>query len=104
MKKHVIRKRARPPHEFADLGEVIDADTPLIPTPEGREEGPPEGDAPSDFEAEVEAHPVGGQPRSEITGRPEGGTPGETADGLDEVEEGIRHEAEDFPTTRREKL
>jgi hypothetical protein len=83
---------------------VIDADTPLVPTPEGREEGPPEGDAPSDFEVEVESHPLGGKPRSEVTGGPEGGTPGETVDGLDAVEEEIRHEAEDVPTTRREKL
>jgi hypothetical protein len=100
MKKRLIRKRMRPPHEFANYAEVIDADTPLVPTPSGREEGPPEGDEPSDFEAEVESHRAGGQPRSEVTG----GTPDETADGLDPIEEAIRHEAEDFPTTRREKL
>jgi hypothetical protein len=104
MKKRLIRKRMRPPHEFANFGEVIESDTPLVPTPSGREEGPAEGDRLSDFDAEVESHRAGAQPRSELTGGPQGGTPDETADGLDPVEEAIRHEAEDFPTTRREKL
>jgi|tagenome__1003787_1003787.scaffolds.fasta_scaffold20906251_3 hypothetical protein len=104
MKKQMIRKRARPPHEFANFGEVIESDTPLVPSPGGREEGSPEGDEPSDFEAEVESHRAGGRPQSEITGGPQGGTPGETVDGLDGTEEEIRHQAEDLAGSRREKL
>jgi hypothetical protein len=61
MKRHTIRKRARPPREFANFGEVIESDTPLVPTPAGREEGTTEGDEPSDFEAEVESHRAGGR-------------------------------------------
>jgi len=53
----------------------------------------------------VQSHQRGGQPRSEITGGAESGTPDETADGLDPTEEEVRHQAEDHPVgSRREKL
>jgi hypothetical protein len=101
--KHVVRVRGRPPGEFANEGEVSDADAALLKTPTGREEGRAEDEPLSDFEAEVNAREGGARPQSEVTGGPQGGTPGETADGLDEVAEALRRSAED-PPGRREKL
>jgi hypothetical protein len=102
-KKHLIRMRGRPRGEFANQGEVSDADAALLKTPTGREEGGAEDEPPSDFEAEVKAREVGAKPQSEVTGGPQGGTPGETEDGLDEVAEALRRSAED-PPGRQEKL
>jgi hypothetical protein len=48
-------------------------------------------------EAEV-ARPLGGVPRSKVTGRHDAGSgANETEDGLDSNEEAIRHGAEDIP-------
>jgi hypothetical protein len=99
-KKHVVRMRGRPPGEFANEAEVSEADAVLLKTPTGREEGHAEDETPSDFEAEVNAHEGGARPQSEVTGGPEGGTPGETEDGLDEVAEALRRSAEDPPGRR----
>jgi len=101
--KHVVRMRGRPPGEFANESEVSDADAALLKTPTGREEGLAKDEKPSDFEAEVNAHEGGAQPRSEVTGGPQGATPGETEDGLDEVAEALRRSAEN-PIRRQEKL
>jgi hypothetical protein len=101
--KHLIRQRGRPPHEFANKADVDENDSPVLPSPVLREEGPAEGDEPSDFQTEVDSHPVGGQPLSEVTGGPQGGTPDETEDGLGEVEEALRRAAE-TPPGRQEKL
>jgi len=104
MARHNIRKRARPPHDFANESELGATDRPLVP-PTGREEGHVPDEPVSDFDAEVQSHQPGGQPRSEITGGAESGTPNETADGLDPTEEEVRHQAEDHPVgSRREKL
>jgi hypothetical protein len=100
--KHKVRVRARPPHEFADLSEVNESDEPLLPSPTGREEGPHDGDPISDFDDEVLSHPVGGRPMSEVTGGPESGTPDETEDGLNPLEEAVRDNAE--TPRRRERL
>ena len=50
-----------------------------------------------------EARPgVGTHPRSEITGRhDEGSGANETIDGLDEIQEAVRHAAEDIPASEK---
>jgi hypothetical protein len=101
--RHLLRVRGRPPTEFANEREVSDADSPALASPTGREEGLAEDETLSDFESEVLSHEGGGRPRSETTGGPQGGTPGETEDGLDEVADALREAAEE-PAGRREKL
>jgi hypothetical protein len=110
MAKHILRSRMRPPTDFANQSEVSDADAAVLASATGREEGRA-GDEPenlpedlpkdlpkdlplSDFEAEVRDHAAGAQPRSEITGGPQGGTPGEDEDGLDDVARALREAAE----------
>ena len=78
MAKHVLRER---------------------PPTEG-EEGT-EGEPLSDFEAELHEHEAGARPMSEVTGGPQGGTPDEDCDGLDEAERALRDAAE-APIGRRE--
>ena len=88
--------------KFANQAEVSERDRVLLPSETGREEGLAEDEALSDFEAEVAAHPVGGRPMSEITGRHDTGN--ETIDGLDSLEESLRRAAEDIPVGgRRER-
>jgi hypothetical protein len=94
MAKHILRVRGRPPTDFANGREVSDADAAALPSATGREEGRPEDEPLSDFEAEVQDHEAGAQPVSEITGGPQGGTPGEDEDGLDEVARALREAAE----------
>lgn len=67
----------------------------------GRDESGAENQAMSDFEAEVHDHEGGARPMSEITGGPQGGTPDEDEDGLNEVERALR-EAAEAPVGRRE--
>ena len=100
MAKHVLRVRGRPPTEFANRAAVSDRVAAVLPSPTGREEGRPDEPL-SDFEAEVHEHEAGGKPMSEITGGPQGGTPDEDCDGLDEVERALRDAAE-APIGRRE--
>jgi hypothetical protein len=101
MVKHILRARGRPPTDFANRRVVSDRDTAVLPSPTGREEGRPEDEPLSDFEAEVHEHEAGAQPMSEITGGPQGGTPDEDPDGLDEVGRALRDAAE-APVGRRE--
>jgi hypothetical protein len=101
MTKHVQRVRGRPPTEFAKTGVVSKRDEPILPSPTGREEGRPEDEPLSDFEAEVMDHEAGAKPMSEVTGGPQGGTPEEDSDGLNEVERALRDAAE-APVGRRE--
>jgi hypothetical protein len=101
MAKNVLRLRERPPTDFADQGEVGERDAAVLPSPTGREEGVAEDEPLSDFEAEVHDHEAGARPMSEITGGPQGGTPDEDSDGLDEVERALRDAAE-APVGRRE--
>jgi hypothetical protein len=103
MKKHLIRERGRPPTEFANEGEVSDADAAALPSATGREEGLAQDEPLSDFEAEVQGKDPGGPRMSEVTGAPEPGTNQETDDGLDDVAEALRSAAEG-PMGRREKL
>jgi hypothetical protein len=102
MVKQMLRMRGRPPTEFANQSEVNEADQAALASPGGREEGQAEDEELSDFEAEVIDHQAGGQPRSEITGGPQGGTPDEDKDGLDEVARALRDAAEAPVNTKRE--
>jgi hypothetical protein len=101
MAKHIRRVRGRPPTEFANRSAVSGRDAAVLPSPTGREEGRPEDEPLSDFEAEVHEHEAGAKPMSEITGGPQGGTPDEDPDGLNEVERALRDAAE-APVGRRE--
>jgi hypothetical protein len=101
MAKQVLRVRGRPSAGFANQSEVNEADAPALRSVTGREEGRPEDDALSDFESEILDHEGGAQPLSEITGGPQGGTPEEDTDGLNEVERALRDAAE-APVGRRE--
>lgn len=99
MPKHSVR--GRPPTDFANRGVVSDRDAAVLPSPTGGEEVSPEDEPLSDFEAEVREHDAGARPMSEITGGPQGGTPDEDPDGLNEVERALRDAAE-APVGRRE--
>ena len=101
MAKHAVRVRGRPPTDFTNQSEVNEADAAALASIVGREEGRPEDEPPSDFESEVLDHESGGRPVSETTGGPQGGTPEEDADGLNEVERAVRDAAE-APVGRRE--
>ena len=101
MAKQVLRVRGRPSTDFANQSEVNEADAAALRSPTGRQEGRPEDEALSDFESEVLDHEAGAQPLSEITGGPQGGTPEEDKDGLNEVERALRDAAE-APVGRRE--
>ena len=99
MAKHVLRER--PPTDFANRRVASDRDAAMLPSATGREEGSPEEEPLSDFEAELRDHEAGAKPMSEITGGPQGGTPDEDTDGLNEVERALRDAAE-APVGRRE--
>ena len=101
MAKAILRERERAPTDFANESEVNEVDAPALGSATGREEGRPEDEPISDFEAEVHDHEAGAQPVSEITGGPQGGTPDEDKDGLNEVERALRDAAE-APVGRRE--
>jgi hypothetical protein len=101
MAKQIVRVRQRPGADFANHSEVNEADAPALDSATGHEEGRPEDESLSDFEAEVLDHEAGAQPLSEITGGPQGGTPDEDKDGLNEVERALRDAAE-APVGRRE--
>jgi hypothetical protein len=103
MAKQILRTRGRPPTDFANQREVSDADAAALPSITGREEGHPEDEPLSDFEAEVLDHEAGAQPRSEITGGPQGGTQDEDEDGLDEVARALRDNAE-APVSGKKEL
>jgi len=101
MVKQIRRTRERPATGFANQSEVNEADAPALGSATGREEGRP-GDEPlSDFEAEVQDHQGGARPMSEVTAGPQGGTPDEDEDGLNEVEQSLRKAAE-APIGRKE--
>jgi hypothetical protein len=101
MAKRIVRVRQHPATEFANQSEVNEADAPALGSASGREEGRSEDEPLSDFEAEVLDHEAGAQPLSEITGGPQGGTPDEDKDGLNEVERALRDAAE-APVGQRE--
>ena len=101
MAQQVRRVRESPPTAFANEREVSDGDAAALGSATGREEGRAEDETLSDFEAEVIGHEAGAQPISEVTGGPQGGTPDEDEDGLDEVSRALRDAAEG-PVGRRE--
>src|ERR1051325_8575380 len=80
MAKQILRVRGRPPTDFANTRSATEAEAAALPSATGREEGRPEDEPLSDFEAEVQDHPAGARPVSEITGGPQGGTPDEDED------------------------
>ena len=100
MVKHIRRMRGRPAAGFANQSEVNEADVPALSSATGREEGRPQDEPLSDFEAEVQDH-QGARPVSEITGGPQSVTPDEDEDGLNEVERALRRAAE-APVGRKE--
>ena len=89
--------------QYANNPDVIGSDRPLLPSETGREEGLAEDETMSDFEAEVSSHPLGGRPRSDITGDLEPGSTNETVDGLDETEDAVRRAAEERPAAQRRR-
>jgi hypothetical protein len=94
----------RAPGQYANHSELIEQDRAALAGETGHEEGPTADGEQSDFEAEIDSHPLGGRPMSDITGRHEPGTGDETIDGLDPLEESVRREAEDRPVGgRRER-
>ena len=101
MAKQKLRERGRPPTEFANQGSVSKRDEAALPSSTGREEGRAEDEPLSDFESDVVDQAAGGKPQSEVTGGPQGGTPDEDQDGLNEVERALRDAAE-APVGRRE--
>lgn len=101
MVKRILRTRGRPPHGFANQGDASESDKATLAFPTGREEGLAEDESMSDFEAEVHDHEGGARPVSETTGGPQGGTPDEDEDGLNEVEHALR-EAAEAPIGRKE--
>ena len=103
MSKHIVRVRGRPPTEFANKGEVNQADSAALASPMGREEGraDDEDNPLSDFEEEVREHQAVAPPMSEVSDAPQLGSPYEDEDGLDDVERALRDAAEG-PIGRRE--
>jgi hypothetical protein len=99
MAKHVLRER--PATDFANRRGMSDHAEAALPAAAGREEGSSEEEALSVFEAEVHDHEAGARPMSLVTGGPQGGTPDEDTDGLNEVERALRDAAE-APVGRRE--
>jgi hypothetical protein len=69
MVKRIRRTRGRPASGFANQSEVNEADVPALSSATGREEGRPQDEPLSDFEAEVQDHLQGARPMSEITAR-----------------------------------
>ena len=76
-------------------------DRALLESPLGREND--FGADPDTLAADQIRHPeVGARPMSTITGRhDEGSGANETVDGLDEIQEAVRHAAEDLPASER---
>jgi hypothetical protein len=101
MTRHILRVRGRPPTEFANEPAVSDTAAAALPSATGREEGLAEDETLRDFQDDVLSHEGGARPVSEVTGGPQGGTPDENEDGLDEVERALQ-EAAEAPIGRRE--
>jgi len=94
---------ARTSKPSAVEGEVLPSDAPLLETPVGRENDFGASDEGQLNEDELQRPEVFSRPRSEITGvHDEGSGANETIDGLDEIQEAVRHGAEDIPTSDRD--
>ena len=81
--------------------EVAKPDPVLLGSPLGREED--FGADPGTLAEDEIRHPeIASRPKSEITGRhDEGSGANETIDGLDEIQEAVRHAAEDLPASEK---
>jgi len=94
---------ARKSKPSAIEGEVLPSDAPLLETPSGRENDFGASEEGELNEDELQRPEVVSRPRSDITGRhDEGSGANETIDGLDEIQEAVRHGAEDIPTSERD--
>jgi len=95
---------ARASKPSAVEGEILPSDAPLLETPSGRENDFGAADEGRLNEDELRRPEVLSRPRSEITGRhDEGSGANETIDGLDEIQEAMRHGAEDIPLSERDR-
>jgi hypothetical protein len=82
------------PSQFANEGEVNATDAAILETPFGHDDD--QGAQPGSVAEEEVRRPLGGQPRSEVTGaRDDGAGANETEDGLDGYAEAARENAED---------
>lgn len=87
------KETAAPKSEFANEREIDSGTARTLGGPTGREDNP---NADPNIAAEDMKQPVGAVPRSAVTGAHDPGTgANETADGLSDIEEMTRQEAED---------
>lgn len=94
-------KRRPRPDTQPSLG-IAPADRVLLETPLGRENDFGAADRGTLADDEVRRPEIAARPRSEITGRhDEGSGANETIDGLDEVQEALRHSVEDIPASEK---
>ena len=93
----MARKGLKPSAEITK-----DEDRVLLESPLGREND--FGADPGTIAEDEIRHPeVGARPMSTITGRhDEGSGANETIDGLDEIQEAVRHAAEDIPASEKD--
>jgi hypothetical protein len=87
-------RQDRPRSGFANEGEVSERDRALLPTPQGREPGT-HNEAPSLADEEIADKTIGARPLSEVTDQRDASGDEETVDGLNAIEESVRHAAED---------
>jgi hypothetical protein len=80
--------------QYANQGEVNQSDAAVLETPFGHDDD--QGAEPGSIAEDEVRRPLGGRPRSEITGvHDDGAGANETEDGLDGYAESARQEAED---------
>ena len=91
----IEKPKPRRESEFANHGEIRQTDPAECDTPTGREDHLGLAESGATAASEIKK-PIGAQPRSEITGRHDPGSgANETVDGLTDMEEELRHAAED---------
>ena len=91
--------RKQPAADVAALG-----DRALLDSPLGRENDFGASDEGTLAQAEIERPEVLSRPCSQVTGRhDEGSGANETIDGLDELQEAVRHGAEDIPSSDKDR-
>jgi hypothetical protein len=87
-------RQDRPKSQFANEAEISERDRALLVTPQGREPGA-HNEAPSVADEEIADKTIGARPRSEVTDQRDASGDEETVDGLNAIEESVRHAAED---------
>jgi hypothetical protein len=81
--------------EFANQGEIQNTDPAECDTPTGREDHLGLAESGATAGSEINK-PIGARPRSQVTGRHDPGSgANETVDGLTDMDEALRHAAED---------